>query len=178
MNSGTSAIKLDAAYAPAYAPPAPARPARPRPAARPAPKTVAQPRVREQAEPVARPYMKIRPRTVIFALMVMAGLMLIVYHYMQLSLLTRENQVLEKELAKLEQQEILLRREYESVISIQEIEAYATDVLGMVKPSQDQIFYVDLAGEDHAVVLEDKSMWDTVSDFIADIGERLADFFG
>jgi len=81
---------------------------------------------------------------------------------------------LEERLAELVEEERHLTVRYEETFDITEIEAYATGVLGMSKPADDQIVNLGLTAEDKAVVLsEDVS---AVSEASASIG-GFVDFF-
>ena len=57
------------------------------------------------------------------------------------------------------------------------MESYATRVLGMQKPLEDQITYLDIAAPDRAVVVQEKNrdgFVDRVSDFLVGLGAYFA----
>ena len=70
---------------------------------------------------------------------------------------TNEILDLRTQLEELNEQEKKLIITYESVFDINEIEEYATTVLGMSKPDKDQIGTVRIHTEDKAVILETKN---------------------
>lgn len=55
---------------------------------------------------------------------------------------------LERQAEQLKTQNEILRAEYENSLSLEEIERYATDVLGMQRCSPGQIFYLELPDEE------------------------------
>jgi cell division protein FtsB len=83
----------------------------------------------------------------------MALMFFIVYTYMQMAEISRASWEIEQEISKLQKEEEVLLRQKNSMIDRQEIERIAVEELGMVKPSEGQITYIDLSGEDHAEVL-------------------------
>ena len=57
------------------------------------------------------------------------------------------------------------------------MEAYATGILGMQKPREDQIVYIDIAAQDRAEVVEERNrdgFVDRVSDFLVGLGAYFA----
>ncbi len=89
----------------------------------------------------------------------------------QLTVVTDEAVKLETQLAELELAQNRLLIDYESVFNRTEIEEYATTVLGMQRPREEQITYLNTSVPDKAVVLEHAS--DTNS-----LTARLSDMFG
>lgn len=81
---------------------------------------------------------------------------------------------LQSQLSQLETEQAKLQIAYESAFNLTEIEEYATTQLGMQKPNADQIYYIDTASMDKAVVVETSSsdsFVDQVSDFFSGIFE-------
>lgn len=64
----------------------------------------------------------------------------------ELAAVNDEAAALEKELARLKTSNAVLQAEYENSISLEEIDTYATEVLGMQRCSPGQIIYVELPG--------------------------------
>ena len=168
MIDGTSALKLTAVAKPRDLSRFDPRP-RVRQAAleQPMPRTAPTPvipaaktaeRVRTRA--VARPAMRLSASSVLFFVAALALLMFIVHSYMQLSSLNSQNVRVEAEINSLRKQENVLRKQYESVMNFSEIERFATEELGMVMPDPAQIKYVKLSGDDHAEIIEQKTVWD------------------
>ena len=84
-----------------------------------------------------------------------------------------ESVELEQTLRELETEQTRLRIAYESVFNLAEVEEYAVHTLGMQKPAADQVYYIDTAAPDKAVVIDERNgdgFVDRASDFISDIG--------
>jgi cell division protein FtsL len=100
-------------------------------------------------------------RLTVFSVMsfaVIIGLMfMIVYSYVQLSELSEKKADMQDRLSELNSDYALLQADCERRISLAELETMAVERFGMVKPEQEQIKYVDLSGEDYAVVLKDEA---------------------
>lgn len=62
----------------------------------------------------------------------------------ELAALNEELTALEQELTKLKNDNRILQAEYESSLSLEELERYATEELGMQTLKPSQIFYIDL----------------------------------
>ncbi len=80
---------------------------------------------------------------------------------------------LETQLSELTTEQTRLQIEYESAYNLTEIEEYATSVLGMQKPTADQIYYIDTSAADKAVVIgepEGDGLIERIENFIAGIG--------
>lgn len=175
MYEGTSALPLERPVI---------RPRLPRETARPAPRTVTAPRERVQARPVTRtgarvaerPAMKLSFRTVALFICAMALLLFIVYSYMELSQLNRAYLQNAKFLQDLKKDESELTRKVEAGVSLSEVEAYAVGELGMVKPSRDQIVYINLAGEDHAEIIPQKGFWGAVKQLFGTMSTKVIEF--
>ncbi len=135
-------------------------------------------RVREAvaSEAVSAPAPKVRVETqakkvaphismwaVLGFLTAMALMFFIVFSYMQLTEISTASGALNREIKQLQKESVLLTSQKESMIDMREIERIAKEELGMVKPSKDQIIYIDLSGEDHAVVA-DKTVQETGDD--------------
>ncbi|NCC67815.1 MAG: hypothetical protein EOM14_06420 [Clostridia bacterium] len=82
---------------------------------------------------------------------------------------------LEEQLADLKVERTRLLIEYESAFNMTEIEEYATSTLGMQRPREEQVCYINSSVPDKAVIIEDesktKSLADRISDMLASIGE-------
>ena len=84
-----------------------------------------------------------------------------------------ESVKLEQTLSELETEQTRLRIAYESVFNLAEVEDYAVHTLGMQRPAADQIYYIDTAAPDKAVVIDagkGDGVVDRASDYISDIG--------
>ncbi len=82
---------------------------------------------------------------------------------------------LETRLEELEDARARLLIEYESAYNLAEIEDYAVNELGMQKPGQDQIRYIDGIARDRAVILtpveEEPRFADKISGFLFSLRE-------
>ena len=146
----------------------------PTPTARPDTRT--QTRVRTRARTVARTRQSIAP-TSILGVMV-AAFLFVTAIMAQATLvgLSSESVKLENELTALEEQQAKLRIAYESAFNMSDIEDYAVRSLGMQRPRADQIYYIDTAAPDKAVVVagtQNGGLVDRVSDFISGFGAYL-----
>ena len=91
--------------------------------------------------------------------------------------LSTESAALQEEIAELETEQARLRIAYETSFNLADVESYATRVLGMQKPLEDQITYLDIAAPDRAVVVQEKNrdgFVDRVSDFLVGLGAYFA----
>ena len=131
------------------------------------PQAPAKKKTLPRARAIPRPHMKISFRAIMLFFIAIALLSFLVYSHMQLSQIQRTNQELHVRLTTLRRQEAQLKNQFESSVRLSEIEQYATAELGMVKPGPDQIVYIDLGGEDHAVIIEQKTWWQSIRDTLS-----------
>ena len=82
-------------------------------------------------------------------------LVLVVFGYVQLFEATSEVSKLENQLSALQSQQTQLQSRYEARIDLDAIETAAGD-LGLTKPSQEQIVYLDLSGADRAEIYQEE----------------------
>ena len=101
--------------------------------------------------PRAKP--AIAPLAVIGLAVAAVLLLLVVHSYVQLYEATDRVGALSKELASTQAETAKLRSSYESRIDLAQIEARARE-LGMTQPSARQTVYLNIAGADHAEVLQ------------------------
>lgn len=103
--------------------------------------------------------------------------MLLVFSLMariQLTSISDETVALQSELTELETEQQKLLIEYESAFNLAEIEEYAMNELGMQKPRDDQIYYIDGTAPDKAVAAENgegTGFLDRIGAFFASLGE-------
>lgn len=75
----------------------------------------------------------------------------------QLISISSEAVELEAQIAELETERDKLTVEYETVFNLKDVEEYATGVLGMQEPREDQIYYLtNVSSADKAVVITDE----------------------
>lgn len=80
----------------------------------------------------------------------------VIYSRIQLDEINRDINAVENEIKLLNDDEIRLTNELNSVISIDKVENYAENVLGMVKIQDYQVVYVDRSDSDAVVVADGK----------------------
>lgn len=120
-----------------------------------------QNRLPEEAPLPERP-VRVKAKTSVSPLSVLlltaAGFMLIlvIFSYVQLYEATSEAGVLSARLAAIEQENQALRSQYEGRIDLEAIEERAIHELGMSQPTTSQNVYLNLAGEDRAVLVRDE----------------------
>jgi cell division protein FtsL len=95
----------------------------------------------------------------------------------QLTVVTDQAVALEEQLSELELARNRLLIKYESVFNRTEIEEYAIGVLGMQRPTEEQITYLNSSAPDKATILGEESappsILDKLSDMFGFIGEYL-----
>lgn len=106
-------------------------------------------------------------------------LVLVLFSYIALTKLSDSTVQLKDEINDLQLEQTKLLVNHESVFDLNEIEEYATGVLGMVKADSSQIKYIDTGGSDKAVILngetnEIKKTYNSVKEFFDLIKESLS----
>ena len=112
-------------------------------------------RVSSRTENAAKTAAAVRPSvfSVMSFLVIMGLLFMIVYSYMQISMLNETKNEMQNQISDLEQEHAAMLAGYEQKISLSELEEKAINEFGMVKADQEQVQYIDLSGSDYAVVL-------------------------
>lgn len=105
-------------------------------------------------------------------------MVLVLMSYIRLTTISEESVALERRLSDLQVEQTRLLIDYESAFNLTEIEEYATGVLGMQKPRNDQIFYVDGSAPDKAEIIADGSQKDGLPGRVDDLLESLGEYFG
>lgn len=115
----------------------------------------ARPAVRPQtrAEQRAKAAYGISALAVVGFLIIAVMIVFVLLAYVQYTEVSNETVQLQNQLSELSEAENKLLVAYESAYNINEVKEYATTVLGMVKPTDDQIENVTTASNDKAVVL-------------------------
>ena len=114
----------------------------------PAIRVLPAPRTHTLAEPRAH----LSLRSVLVFLCVSALMVLIIYSYIQMAEMNQASREVLSEISQLQKEEAQLQQEKTQLVDMREIERIAEEELGMVRPSEGQIVYIDLSGEDHAEV--------------------------
>lgn len=82
---------------------------------------------------------------------------MVIYSRVQLDEINREIQQVESAMKIAQSDTVRLNNSLSSVISINKVEDYALNVLGMVKVQDYQVVYVDLSGKDSVVMANGKT---------------------
>ena len=146
------------AYAPAYdgsAVRAPRREEELRRAPAPYPKRQQQIRKRERARAEVRQAGAVAPFAVIGFLAVAIFAVMLITSYAQLTVANDEMQSLRKELSTLKSDNATLTAQYEKVFDLAAIQEAVGDT--MVRPTSDQVVYIDLSEPDTVVVYREES---------------------
>lgn len=143
------------------------------PKAPPVAKPQTRTRVRTRARPAVHTRQGIAPAAI--AGMLIAAFLLVTCITAQVRLMgvSGDSVELTGRLDALEEEQNKLRIRYESAFNLAEIEEYATTVLGMQKPTADQISYIDTSAPDKAVVIGDgerDGFVDRAADFLSGLG--------
>ena len=143
------------------------------PAGRPDTRTGEQVKVRTRARTAPRAKQGIAPVSILGAAAAAFLLVTAISAQATLFAISGQSVELEQTLSELETQQTRLRIDYESVFNLAEVEDYAVHTLGMQRPTADQVYYIDTAAPDKAVVIDagnGDGFVDRASDFISDIG--------
>ena len=116
-----------------------------------APQPKVQPRRHPQAQAKTRP----SPLLVGGIVLVCALVMVLLFGYVQLTVVSNHVVTIKDQLATLEEEHVALVTEYEKTFDLATIKAAAEEA-GMSKPTSGQIQYIDLSGSDTAVVYGDE----------------------
>lgn len=97
--------------------------------------------------------------------------------HIQLTEVTNEAVDLENSLSELKTEQNRLLIKYEEAFNLTEVENYAIDQLGMIRPRNDQITYIDSTVPDKAVVISPDDTKKSLGDRIIDALSSLSDYF-
>lgn len=137
----------------------------------------AAPRTVEKVVPetVAVPKQSISPFAVLGFAVAAVLIALSLMARAQLTAASESISALEGQYAALQEEQAKLLIGYESAFNLTEIEDYAINELGMQKPRSDQLYYINSAAQDKAVVLteeaENVGLVDRLGDFISSLVE-------
>ena len=137
-----------------------------------------EPKAQTAARPVARPLPKAVVATVGCFAVVGVLLCILLNYHIQLAGISDNSAHLQEEIGKLKTQQDMLLITYESAFNLAEIEEYAIGTLGMQKPRNDQIFYIDNSSPDLAVVLTPEEGGGGFMDSFGDLISSLGEYFG
>lgn len=95
----------------------------------------------------------------------------------QLTQITDQAVKLEERLVELKNEKARLEIEYEGAFNLKEIEEYAISGLGMQRPREDQIYYLQNSVPDKAVVMEEEPEEETLLERIFGLADFIAEYF-
>lgn len=108
----------------------------------------------KKARTASRAVYKISPVSVIGVLLLVGITVLMLLAYVQLTELSAETTKLKNQLSDLKTTNEQLVMAYESSFNLNEIEEYAKNTLGMVKPDASQVQILNIYNSDKAVILD------------------------
>ena len=110
--------------------------------------------------------------------LVMGAMLYIVFNYMNLSELNTQNAKLVQELAQLTKANDAMQKTLDADLNLRDLERYAVEELGMVRPTQEDIIYLDLSGSDHAVVMPRRTAWDSLRSALSNLTITVKEYLG
>ena len=115
----------------------------------------------------------VAPFTILGAAISACMMILVIFGYVQLFEATSRVSKLESQLQSLQEEQLLLQSKYEGKIDLAGIEEQA-ETLGLKKPSQEQIVYVNLAGTDQAEIYKTEKS-SILSEIIGAVEQSISD---
>ena len=97
--------------------------------------------------------------------------------YVELNTIANESYELREELEALQIEETKLQIEYESTFRLDEVEEYATNMLGMVRAGNDQVKYLSNRAVDQAVILDTNGVETGISASLKSLFTTIAEYF-
>lgn len=144
----------------------------------PQPKRREQVRRHERARVEVRQAGQIAPFAVVGFLAVAVFAVMLITSYAQLTVANDEMVSLRRELSQLKEENVTLSAQYEKVFDLATVEAAVGDT--MVRPTGDQIVYIDLSEPDTVIVFEEEkgiSGLRTIADGIGSIFSSITEYF-
>ncbi len=133
---------------------------------------------RTEAQSKALPYTQsISPLAIVGTLCAAVMVVFLLMARIQLTEATDQAVALEQQLTELEVAQNRLLIDYESAFNLTEIEKYATTTLGMQRPREDQIFYLDSTVPNKAVIIEKADDSEGLGDRLFDMLSLLSEYF-
>ena len=115
----------------------------------------------------------VAPFTILGAAISACMMILVIFGYVQLFEATSRVSKLESQLQSLQEEQLLLQSKYEGKIDLAGIEEQA-ETLGLRKPSQEQIVYVNLTGTDQAEIYKTEKS-SILSEIIGAVEQSISD---
>ena len=116
--------------------------------------TIPEPEIIETpvAAPVPRQRQGIAPGAMLGTLCACSLLVMMIMSHIRLAVLSNDVVLLENQISTLKTDQTRLKIVHESVFNLTEVEEYAVNILGMQKPREGQMFYIDNTAPDRAVI--------------------------
>ena len=139
----------------------------------------AAPKIREEVATAAR----VRTNQAVSPLAIVGYIcaaILVIFTLMakvQLTEITDASATLEQQLNELSVAQNRLLIDYEKAFNMTEIEEYATSNLGMQRPRDEQLYYLDSTVPDKAVIINEEATNDGLGDRILDALSSIAEYF-
>lgn len=141
------------------------------------PETAAERNARRRAQLKAaqRPAQHISPMAMLGAVCVAFLTVVLLLCYVRLNTISRSIVSMKNEISQLEVEQISLRTQYEQTFDLSAIQEAAA-AAGMTQPSDSQVFYINLPGEDRATAYhaESNSLVKTIDSLIETAKELIA----
>lgn len=144
----------------------------------PQPKRREQVRRHERARVEVRQAGQIAPFAVVGFLAVAVFAVMLITSYAQLTVANDEMVSLRRELSRLKEENVTLSAQYEKVFDLATVEAAVGDT--MVRPTGEQVVYIDLSEPDTVIVFEEEkgvSGLRTIADGIGSIFSSITEYF-
>ena len=109
-----------------------------------------------------------------------ALLMLVIFSYVRLYEISSANDELRTDLTRIEAENAEMMNHYTGIIDLNAVELIATSQLGMHRPVQDQIVYVDLGNTDKAVIIDSQgeNVVSSAANAVVDTFRYILEYFG
>lgn len=136
-----------------------------------------KPREQVRTRAAARTKQAVAPMAVLGYLVAGVLLALTLFSQIRISGVSNEAAKLQGQLDTLQTSHAQLLVQYESAFNFTEIENYAVNTLGMQKPQEGQVFYLQTDAPDKTVILtppkNEGGLLDRISDLFSSVGEYL-----
>lgn len=127
-------------------------------------------RQRARAKAAVRPAQKVSPAAVLGFAAVSALTVLLLLCYVEMNAISTRIVTMKSEIEQLEIEQVSLMAQYEQAFDMATVKEAAEEA-GMTQPSDSQIYYVSLPGEDQAVAVNQQEEG-VISQILAFLGQR------
>lgn len=133
---------------------------------------------RQKVKASVRPAQKVEPAVVLGFAVVGVLLTLTVMCYVRLNAISREIVDMKEQIGQLETEQVSLLTRYEQAFDLAAVKT-AAEAAGMSQPSDSQITYIELPGQDNAVacIAEEQGLLDGAADALKEAASILTAYF-